>query len=64
LHVEIEENNVAKWGQIPAYANALDKALDAGATGLLRKTCDEQILKFSKKIELLYMNRFQTAAYT
>ena len=64
FHVEIEEDTVNDWAQIPAYADALEKALGLGATEVLRKTCDDHMAEFNKMAERLYMNWLQTAART
>ena len=64
FHVEIEEDTVNDWAQIPAYADALEKALGLGATEVLRKTCDDHMVEFNKMAERLYMNWLQTAART
>lgn len=62
FHVEIEDDTVANWAQIPAYAGALEAALGTGATEGLRKACDEHMTEFNKMAERLYMNWLQTAA--
>ena len=62
FHVEIEDNTVANWVQIPVYAGALEAALGTGATECLRKACDERMTEFNKMAERLYMNWLQTAA--
>ena len=62
FHVEIEDDTVANWARIPAYARALEAALGAGATEGLRKACYEHMIEFNRMAERLYMNWLQTTA--
>ncbi len=62
FHVEIENDTVQNWSEIPAYAEALEKALGEDGVEILRHASDANMQKFNKMAERLYMNWLQTAA--
>lgn len=64
FHVEIEEDTVDAWAEIPEYAAALKHAM--GENGLAQFTADASanMSRFNKMAERLYMNWLQAAART
>jgi GMP synthase-like glutamine amidotransferase len=55
-HVEIEPDTVTNWGAVPAYRNALEAALGAGALERMRADADAQMSGFLACAEALYRN--------
>ena len=62
FHVEIEPDTVANWARIPAYNEALEKAMGPGAVDRLAADCDRHMGEFNQLAERLYMNWLQTSA--
>lgn len=62
FHVEIEPDTVANWAKIPAYSEALEKAMGPGAVDRLAADCDRHMGEFNRLAERLYMNWLQTSA--
>jgi len=62
FHLEVEAETVPDWAGIPAYAEALEKALGAGAVARLEKDVASSLPEFNKLAERLYLNWLQTAA--
>ena len=62
FHVEIEPDTVANWAKIPAYSEALEKAMGPGAVDRLAADCDRHMDEFNRLAERLYMNWLQTSA--
>jgi len=62
FHVEIEPDTVANWAKIPAYSEALEKAMGPGAVDRLAADCDHHMDEFNRLAERLYMNWLQTSA--
>ena len=64
FHVEIEEDTVDAWAEIPEYAAALKHAM--GENGLAQFPADARanMSRFNKMAERLYMNWLQAAART
>jgi len=63
FHVEIEPDTVANWGAIPAYSQALDKAMGPGGAERLSADCAAHMGAFNEMAERLYLNWLQTAAH-
>ena len=55
-HVEIEENTIADWGNIPAYAAALERTHGPGALPRMAETAKPHMANFSADAEKLYRN--------
>ncbi len=64
FHIEVEEDTVDNWAEIPAYADALEKALGAGGAGVLRDGCAKSMADFNRMAERVYINWLQTTART
>ena len=62
FHVEIEADTVANWAEIPAYAEALQKALGADGVAKMQAAADENMRDFNAMAERLYINWLQAAA--
>ena len=62
FHVEIESDTVANWAEIPAYMEALEKAMGQGAVERLATDCDRHMAEFNRLAERIYMNWLQTSA--
>ena len=62
FHVEIEADTVANWAEIPAYAEALQKALGADGVAKMQAVGDENMRDFNAMAERLYINWLQAAA--
>ena len=62
FHVEIEADTVANWAEIPAYAEALQKALGADGVAKMQAAADENMRDFNTMAERLYINWLQAAA--
>jgi GMP synthase-like glutamine amidotransferase len=56
FHVEIASGTVAEWGQVPAYATALEQALGNGALSRLEKDVGKQMASFKDISKQLYTN--------
>jgi GMP synthase-like glutamine amidotransferase len=59
-HVEITEQTVNNWAEVPEYASSLEKTLGKDAVGQLHSRVKEGIPQFNKDARLLYEN-FKTA---
>jgi GMP synthase-like glutamine amidotransferase len=55
-HVEIEANTIGDWGEIPAYARALENAQGAGALARFDETAKPHMADFTANAEKLYRN--------
>lgn len=60
-HVEVEDDTVDNWGVIPAYREALEGSLGAGAIDGLRHDAAEEMAGFVENARKLYDN-FRRAA--
>jgi GMP synthase-like glutamine amidotransferase len=56
FHVEITPSTVDEWGQIPAYASALERSLGKGAIGRLGEDAETQMTRFHAIAKQLYVN--------
>jgi GMP synthase-like glutamine amidotransferase len=55
-HVEIEDETVRKWGAIPAYRRALERALGEGALPALEEQVSQQLPAFRASALAVYRN--------
>lgn len=62
FHIEVEDDTVANWADIPEYRTALDTALGDGATGRLAADVSARLSEFNAMAERLYINWMQTSA--
>ncbi|MBX2837765.1 MAG: type 1 glutamine amidotransferase [Gammaproteobacteria bacterium] len=62
FHVELMENTVREWGDIPEYANALNKALGDGAMPKLIESAQQKMPEFNSVSKVLYDNFIQHLA--
>jgi len=58
----VEADTVENWRVIPAYAQALEKALGPRGAQTLSTACDEHLNAFNELAERIYINWLQTAA--
>ncbi len=56
FHVELTDSTVTEWGQVPAYAQALDSALGEGALQNMKQAADASMLNFNQISSTLYRN--------
>lgn len=64
FHVEIEEDTVANWNAIPAYEQALQKAMGPDGPRRLEADCAAAMARFNDAAERIYINWLQLAAQT
>lgn len=62
FHLELEPDTVANWVRIPAYGEALDKALGEGGAARLDAACGAHMSEFATLAERIYINWLQTTA--
>lgn len=62
FHIEVEEDTVANWADIPEYAQALEKALGADGAAQLAKDVEANLKSFNDMAERMYINWMQMAA--
>lgn len=55
-HVEVEDDTVDNWAVIPAYRDALEQSLGAGAIDGLRRDATREMAGFVKSAGKLYAN--------
>ncbi len=55
-HMEIEPDTVANWNAIPAYRDALETSLGAGAVDRLQAEADANMADFGRNAERLFHN--------
>ncbi len=55
-HVEIEPDTVSNWAAIPAYRQALEKALGRDALPKMQREADLNMKQFSRSARLIYNN--------
>lgn len=58
-HVEVEDNTIDDWGNIPAYAEALDRAQGPGALARMAEAARPHRADFAAGAEQLYRNFMQ-----
>ena len=59
-HVELEPDTVANWGEIPAYAQALQKSLGPDGLATMKSQSDAHMSDFVSSAEKLYRNFMDT----
>ena len=62
FHFEVEADTVPLWSRIPAYAEALDRAMGPGGAERLAADCAARMDAFNRMAERFYINWLQTAA--
>ena len=55
-HVELEPDTVANWGEIPAYAQALQKSLGPDGLATMKSQSDAHMSEFVCSAQKLYRN--------
>ncbi|MEO0372392.1 MAG: type 1 glutamine amidotransferase [Pseudomonadota bacterium] len=63
FHMELEADTVANWADIPEYAQALEKAMGAGAVARLEAECAERMSTFNAMAERLYRNWIKATSH-
>ena len=56
FHVELTAETVTEWGQVPAYAQALESALGKGALQSMKQSADASMSGFNQISRTLYRN--------
>jgi GMP synthase-like glutamine amidotransferase len=64
FHVEIEEDTVKNWANIPEYRMSLDKAMGEKGFEKMQDACLANISSMKEKAERLYINWMQAIAQT
>ena len=62
FHIEIEDDTVPTWAEIPEYAASLQTALGDDGPAKLAKACAQEMPNFARMAERFYMNWLQAAA--
>ena len=62
FHVEIEADTVSNWAKIPAYSEALGRALGPDGVMQMQAGAEENMKQFNAIAERLYINWLQAAA--
>ncbi|MEZ5901499.1 MAG: type 1 glutamine amidotransferase [Hyphomicrobiaceae bacterium] len=62
FHAEVTATTVADWAAIPAYAQALDRALGSGAAARLEADVAAKLSNFNAVARTLYRNLMQASA--
>jgi GMP synthase-like glutamine amidotransferase len=62
FHLEVEPDTVSNWKAIPAYAQALDRALGPTGAEILEADCAREMEGFEAAAERVYINWLQTSA--
>ncbi|MGB0410628.1 MAG: type 1 glutamine amidotransferase [Pikeienuella sp.] len=62
FHIEIEDDTVQTWAEIPEYAESLRAALGENGPAELAASCAAEMPNFARMAERFYMNWLQTAA--
>jgi GMP synthase-like glutamine amidotransferase len=60
-HVEIEPDTIAKWGEVPAYARALEKVRGKGAVAALAREAEPLMVGFVANARTFYKNFMKAA---
>ena len=55
-HVEIEDTTIAEWGDVPAYAAALERTHGVGALGRMGEAAKPEMDDFARNAAILYRN--------
>jgi GMP synthase-like glutamine amidotransferase len=56
FHVELQESTISDWGQVPAYAEALDNTLGPGSLARMQGQASPLFPEFRKVSEILFRN--------
>ncbi len=64
FHVEIEEDTVKNWANIPEYRASLDKEMGKNGFEKMRDACLNNMPGMKEKAERLYINWMQATAQT
>jgi len=56
FHVELQESTISDWGEVPAYAQALDSTLGAGALARMQTQAAPLFSEFRGISEVLFRN--------
>ena len=64
FHLEIEQDTVQNWSEIPSYAEALISKMGPGGLDKLRIECEKEMSNFNSNAERIYINWMQTSART
>lgn len=56
FHVELTENTVSEWGEVPIYASALETAMGESALGNMKALADQHMAEFNGVSAILYRN--------
>jgi len=64
FHVEIEADTVRNWGEVPAYATALEQSLGAGALEDMDQRAQSVMPSMNESARKIYDNWFLTAFNT
>ena len=56
FHVELQESTISAWGEVPAYAHALDSTLGAGALARMQAQAAPLFSEFRGISEVLFRN--------
>lgn len=64
FHIELEADTVQNWAEIPEYADALEKAMGAGAVAQFDTACSARMEAFNAMAERLYINWLQATSRT
>jgi len=62
FHIEVEDDTVGNWAEIPTYRDALIGALGADGVDVLNGQCRDKMDDFAVLAERMYINWLQTAA--
>ena len=58
-HVELEDTTIPEWGEVPAYAAALERTHGAGALDRMGEAAKSQMETFAGNARILYRNFMQ-----
>ena len=64
FHIELEADTVQNWAKIPAYADALEKAMGKDGVDIFETACSSRMNTFNAMAERLYINWLQATART
>jgi len=56
FHVELTDTTIMEWGEVPAYAAALDTALGTGALDRMHQSAMQHMSDFNRMSNTLYEN--------
>jgi GMP synthase-like glutamine amidotransferase len=56
FHVELQESTISDWGQVPAYAEALDNTLGPDSLVRMQGQASPLFPEFRKVSEILFRN--------